>query len=367
MKLKVNKIASVTKNIPLDEFVEISKEVTPEPGAVIAVVALEEKAVYDQLELTCGRMCKIIKGDIIIGALGSRMALEGFVGRIPKKIERGDVLHILNLGGVIGKGTSSSLEYGKPLQVEVLGSVLVNGEKANIHRNYVAEKENLETSAPIVLVSATGMNSGKTAVTCKTIQQLYFKGYRICAAKVTGISLLRDTLNMEDNGAQKTLSISDAGLPSTVDVPKERLRRCVKGILYELNKEKPDIILVELGDGIEGRYGVQYILSDSEIMNFVKCNVVCAGDLIGARGAVSILKEKYGIVPDIISGPVTDNSVGINYIKKTLKTNAANAIKNGKQLAALVEEKVFRDLPQKHSDDAQTKEIQEFIEEEKEF
>lgn len=337
----MNKVSSVVKNISIGEQVELSTDIKSISGQVIVVKALEEKAVYDKLELTSGRMCKVIKDDIIVGALGSRRALEGFVGRLPKQVKKGDILHLLNLGGVIGKGVSLNLEYGRPLAVEVLGSLLIKGSAVNISQYALTPKDTLDSSAPIVLVSATGMNSGKTQVTTSLIQHLYFKGYKVCAAKVTGISLLRDTLDMYDNGAFRTLSLTDCGLSSTALLKPEKVSSAAKGILYELNNSNPDVIVVEVGDGIEGKYGVQAILSDSEIIKHVRCNVVCARSLVGAFGAQRILMEKYKIHPDIISGPVTDNSVGVDYIKQNLRCEACNAIKNGEKLAELVKASVF--------------------------
>ena len=121
MKIKVHKLASVVYRLGLPTEIEISRMVEARTGNVLVVRALEEKRVYDVLELTTGRMAHISQGDVIVGALGSRAALRGFCGRVPEKLAAGDRIHILNLGGVLGECTSENSDVGKPLTVEVLG------------------------------------------------------------------------------------------------------------------------------------------------------------------------------------------------------------------------------------------------------
>ncbi len=334
--MKVDKIASVTKNVPLTNEIQIGDKIKSEIGSLIVVEALEEKSVYNKLELVSGRMSKIIKGNIIIGVLGERKAQGGFVGVVPKKITNGDTLNILNLGGVIGKSISGNIDVGTALKVKVLGTVLLNGKPVNI-KDYSLNSNSLKASAPIIMISATGMNSGKTTAACKIIKYLHYKGYKIAAAKLTGVGLLRDTLDMHDNGAAKTMSFLDAGLPSTVNVSKDQLVKSCNSIIKELNKVKSDYIVIELGDGLLGEYGVKHILSDKSLMKFVKNHVVCANDLVGAKGSCELFNDRDMKI-DILTGPVTDTSVGIEYINNMLNTKAANAQVNGKKLANLIEE-----------------------------
>ena len=56
MKLLLDKIGSVTKNCGLSQEVEITKNIVCKEGAVIAVKVLEDKKIYNQLELVSGRM-----------------------------------------------------------------------------------------------------------------------------------------------------------------------------------------------------------------------------------------------------------------------------------------------------------------------
>jgi hypothetical protein len=335
MLVKLDKIASVTARVGLGSDVEVGDIVVAERGAVVVVEALEEKDVYGELELLGGRLARIIKGDLIAGVLGERQALKGFVGSIPERIEPGDVLHILNMGGVIGRCHSANADFGQPLRVRVLGSAMMDGEPANIARHAVAWRTTLHESAPIILISGTCMNAGKTTAACEVIRVLRSRGYRLAAAKLAGVATQRDILNMLDHGAISAMSFSDAGLPSTTHtdiciVP------AAKGILAALNEDNPDAIVVEFGDGIMGHYGVDLLLKDRELMGHVKAHVLCANDLVAAWGGILYL-EGMGVHIDCISGPATDNSAGIDYIENRFGKRAVNGRVDPVALADIVD------------------------------
>ena len=338
MQITLDKTASVVGRVALGRRIEIADYVVASRGALVAVQALEEKSVYGELELVGGRMARIIKGDVIVGALGERQALKGFVGHIPQRIAPGDVLHVLNMGGVIGKCSSANAEVGQPLRVRVLGAVLVDGEPANIADNAVPWRDHLPRSAPIVLLSGSCMNSGKTTVACEVIRVLKSRGYRLAAAKIAGVATQRDLLNMQDHGAVCAMSFSDAGLPSTTHTDT-CIVPAAKGILAELNGCEPDAIVVELGDGIMGHYGVDLLLKDAQLMSHVKAHILCANDLVAAWGGLQYLAQ-LGVHVDCVSGPATDNSAGIDYIEGRFGKPAANGRNAPEQLADIVESRL---------------------------
>lgn len=339
MKVRVHKVASVTVNLKLGKEIEIVADIDARPGVVVVVKALREKSVYDKLELDTGRMAHIGKGDIIVGALGQRRALRGFVGEVPEQIRAGDRLHILNLGGVVGRCVSDNPDLGRPLEVEVMG-MAVNGDGAplDISAGAIAPTETYDPVSPIILVTGTCMDSGKTFAACEIIQKLTQRGRRVAAVKLTGVACLRDVLNMQDHGATIGYSFLDAGLPSTVDV--EGINRVSKGLLSHVANQDTDVTVVELGDGIIGEYGAREVLRDSEILAASKAIVLCANDLVGAWGAVEWMRRE-GVRIDVMSGPATDNEVGVRYISRELMVPAVNARNDPHKLAKLVEDLVF--------------------------
>ena len=308
-------------------------------GDVVAVRALTDSATYNQLELPTGRLAKINPGDVIVGALGSRRALKGFVGDVPGEVGAGERLHLLNMGGVIGccKGHHSSLSDA--IEVEVLGFVVgEDGGPRNISDAALPLSESLpEGCAPLVIVAGACMNSGKTFAATEIVRQATRAGLRVAAAKLSGVAALRDTLNMADHGAVATASFLDCGLPSTVGVGD--LAPVAKAIIARLNESAPDLVVVELGDGILGGYSVESVFDDEELRAATAAVVFCASDYVGAWGGIELLRRR-GIGVDVVAGSVTDSRMGEDYIASEFGVPAGNAKRDGVRLFELIREKV---------------------------
>ncbi len=341
MKVRTHKIASVVARLDLPQTVEISRIVEAQVGQVLVVRALEEKRVYDVVELTSGRMAHVSKGDVLVGALGRRDALRGFVGRVPASIKAGDTLHLLNLGGVLGEVVSENKDVGHPLRVEVLGMVVRGGRGVNIADAALAEPPSDTSTPPVIVVSGTCMNSGKTLAACQAISGLTQRGYAVGGVKLTGVAARRDLLNMEDHGAAASLSFVDCGLPSTSGVADlgGMALKLLRSVEHTTASEL-DVIVAEMGDGIIGCYGVDSILQDDRFKPLIRAHVLCANDLVAAWGGTKWL-EARGLGVDVVAGPATDNSVGERYVTDELGLAAANARTNPDVFVDLVEAAAF--------------------------
>jgi hypothetical protein len=337
VRITLDKIGSSTARLCLPREVEITPHVEAKEGNVLAVRALMEKSVYDRLELTTGRMAKINKGDVMAGTLGYRRALKGFVGTIPDSIHAGDTIHVLNLGGVLGVCIGKNPDVGSPLEVEVLGSVMLDGKLANISQNALPPREDLPACPPLVVVAGTCMSAGKTVAASEIVKRFAQSGARVAAAKLSGVAALKDTLDMEDHGAFATLSFLDCGLPSTARVSD--LAPYARAILAELAARHPDVIVLELGDGILGDYHVNSFFEHDDLVRATKAVVMCANDLVAAWGAKRLMEE-WRIPITVVSGPVTDNQTGTDYIGRELHLPAANAKNDGRSLFGIVSKQI---------------------------
>ncbi|HVG20589.1 MAG TPA: hypothetical protein VNI02_16185 [Blastocatellia bacterium] len=335
--VRVDKIASSTVNLGLTHELEVTESCEARAGNVVIVRTLTDNATYNTLELVTGRMAKINPGDIIAGVLGYRRALKGFIGDVPASVRAGDRLHLLNLGGLIGQCLGHHHSLNNAIEVEVIGMPVRDGHLMNIAERAIAVRQSIDVTTPLVLVAGTCMNSGKTYAATEIIKHLARAGMRVAAAKLAGVACLRDTLNMQDHGAIKTLSFLDCGLPSTVGLSD--LAPVAKGVIARLNEERPDCIVVELGDGLLGGYGVDTIFHDEQLMRSTAALVFCANDFVGAWGGRELLRAR-GVEIDVVSGPVTDSRMGADYVKSELGILAANAVNEGKLLASLVKERV---------------------------
>jgi len=339
----VDKVSSVAQSSNLGHELRLSDEIPCEEGILIAARVLNNKTRYNQLELTSGRMATVNQGDIIVGALGHRNALLGYSGHLPHKLNVGDVVQILNLGGVLGICDSANPDVGEPFDCEVLGTVLhfpFLGERIGVAARVGAKRLEanpvLNTAGvPVVALAGTCMDSGKTAAACAVVGRLRHRGWNVSACKATGVSLRRDILAMEDAGAGETMIFSDLGIVTTTAKNGPALTRT---LLTSLARQQPDVIVLELGDGLLGAYGVDAILSDKAIRDSFAAVILCANDPVAAWGGTRILREQYDIKPTVVTGPATDNAVGITQIDEKLGLRAINAMTNGAALGDLIAE-----------------------------
>ena len=337
----VDKVASVAQHSELGHELRVSADIPCEEGVLVAVRVLNNKTRYNQLELTSGRMAAVNQGDVVVGALGHRKALRGYSGHLPSELRPGDIVQLLNIGGVLGICDSANPDVGPPFECEVLGTVLhfpYLGERIGVPARAGASTLNSEIvlntgAVPVVALAGTCMDSGKTAASCAIVGRLRHLGLRVSACKATGVSLRRDILAMEDAGASETMIFSDLGIVTTTADNGPAL---TKSLLSSLAMNKPDVIVLELGDGLLGAYGVEAILSDASIRDAMTAVILCANDPVSAWGGARILREQFNIEPAVVTGPATDNDVGVDQIVERMSLPAINALSNGVALGDLV-------------------------------
>ena len=317
-RITVDKIASSTRNLKLSRTLTLSDEIVCEEGSVVAVRVIGEKSTYNQLEDVNGRWMTLHDGDLIVGVLGKRQALHGYEGVMPKSLSVGERINMLNIGGVMGNCISYNPDVGKPFELEVLGQVLVFpefqsrlGTPAHVRVGAITGYSEA-IKIPIIYIVGTCMNSGKTFAACAIVRALHQAGLRVGGAKLTGISLMRDTLSMYDHGAELIADFTDAGIVCSAPAHAAKTARIV---LSELANRGMDVIVAETGDGIMGEYGVQAILADPELRELGAVFALCANDPVGVAGGVAHMRDAFGINVDLVCGPATDNAVGQRFVR----------------------------------------------------
>ena len=298
----VDKIASITQACALGHELRIDDAIPAEEGVVIVAEVLTNKSTYNTLELTSGRMAKVAKGDIVVGALGPRKALFGYSGHVPKSVKPGDIIQMLNIGGVMGICDSATPDKGKPFDLRVMGVVLqfpYLGERigvpARVGFRKLDQAATLDTAGvPVVALAGTCMEAGKTAAAAAIIARMRHRGLVVDAFKATGVSLRRDIMAFEDAGARKTTLFTDLGVITTSRATGPALTRTM---LTQLATGKPDVIVFELGDGLLGSYGVDAILECEDIRKALTAVVLSANDPVAAWGGVKLLRERFHVDP----------------------------------------------------------------------
>jgi hypothetical protein len=333
----LDKIASVTLRLALDRNAVLGEDIPAVAGTVIAARVKNAKTTYNTLEDVHGRMVALHPGDIIAGALGHRDALYGFSGHVPAAVKPGDTLQLLNLGGVIGTGAEAAPGIGEPFALEVLGSVLEFpylgtrvGLPANIARAALPRAPLPADLPPILALVGTCMDAGKTTAASVIIGELTRSGARVAAGKLTGVSLRRDVLQMADCGAEPTAIFTDFGVVTT---DESSALSAAHALVAYLADSEPDLIVLEMGDGLLGTYGVHALLGDPALRGTLRAVVLCAQDPVGAWGGQALLRDRYGLEITAISGRVTDTPVGVRFCRERLGVAAWNALRDGHRLA----------------------------------
>jgi len=181
----------------------------------------------------------------------------------------------------------------------------------------------------VVALAGTCMEAGKTAAACAIVSRMRHRGLAVNAFKATGVSLRRDILAMEDAGARRSMIFTDLGVVTTTAATGPALTRTM---LSEMTQDKPDVVVFELGDGILGAYGVEAILSAPDIRRVLSAVILSANDPVAAWGGVKLLRERFDIEPCAVTGPATDNAVGVRIIEEQMGVRARNALTAGAEL-----------------------------------
>ncbi|MAE28602.1 MAG: hypothetical protein QF724_05570 [Planctomycetota bacterium] len=337
----LDKIASVTWRLGLHPNAVLGTQIPARAGTIVAARVLRAETVYDTLEDVHGRRVRLYPGDVIAGALGQRDALHGFSGRVPTQVSVGDQLQLLNAGGVLGTGAERHPALGEPFTVEVLGSILAfpgldrsDGRPARVEDGALEHLPLPATCPPVLALVGTSMDSGKTTAASVIISELTRRGLSVAAGKLTGVSLRRDILAMADCGAAPVSLFTDFGVVTTT--PHNAVESG-RALLAHLADSDPDVIVLEMGDGLLGTYGVHSLLEDAAFRAKLTAITLCAVDPVGAWGATQLMEQRYGLRPTAVTGPVTDTPVGRGYCQEQLGLSAANALgQAGELIGALL-------------------------------
>ncbi|MCB9556773.1 MAG: hypothetical protein H6707_11770 [Deltaproteobacteria bacterium] len=332
LRVRPDKIASVCTPFKLGPYLAVAPTPVAERGVAVVGRVLTVSAQYGHIELRSGRPAVLVPGDIIVGVLGARAALRGFCGDVPDAVERGDILWLLNKGGVIGKSAGATVGLGEPIQLEVIGTPVRDGKPLRLSDYAIKPAPLPDPLPPVLVVGATCMHAGKTTAAGVITHHLTRRGIKVHAGKATGVAALADLMSFSDNGAVTTLSFVDAGLPSTCNY--EDVPTTTRTLLAHLAQDNPDVIVLELGDGLLGAYGVDDIIADSGLTRTFRAAIVAANDIIGGLAASERLRAA-GINVAAITGPATDNEAGRRKLAQ-LGFAAANTFHQPGELCTLV-------------------------------
>jgi len=186
-------------------------------------------------------------------------------------------------------------------------------------KDFVEPVADVQFDLPTVLIIGTSMSAGKTTVGKLIARQLSRTGLRVAAVKLTGAGRFRDTLAMQDAGADDIFDFVDGGLPSTVCSPTE-YRQALSVVFQKLVDAAPDVVIAEAGASPLEPYSGDVLID--EIREQVKFTVLCATDPYAVVGVT----QGFGFQPDLVAGIATTTSAAVKLVTKLTGIPALNLL-----------------------------------------
>jgi hypothetical protein len=274
--------------------------------------------------------------DLFVAVFGNRYATDAMEAEV-----RGlDDLSLLTSAGMIGTVKNLHQEYGRPTRVSFLGYISdEKGMRVNLKELKFLPSIPKGTVKNLILVVGTGMNSGKTTCAAKLIKHLHRTGYSVASCKVTGSVSNRDRDEMRSASAKPVIDFSDYGFPSTYLSSREELVGLFNLILARLEKSNPDVVVMEVADGILQRETAS-LLSEPSVRRTVKGVVLAADSALSALYAVDRLKESgYNLIG--VTGKFTSAPLYVREFAENCDVPVGASTGSGKALGELVAKHVF--------------------------
>lgn len=281
--------------------------VVPQAGDVV-LARVREIGQHLRIERPDSRKASLFEGDEILVAYGDRYAPDQFEAQVPANL---GLTHLVAAGGLAGTVISAHARMGAPTVIEPLGLLADARGTMTLRRCApfaVVAPEDAQTmrrvGKPLVIgVLGTSMNSGKTTTVASIVRGLTRAGLAVAAGKVTGTGAGGDPMLFQDSGASRVLDFTDFGYGSTYRLGHEQVRSLLVSLICELAATGPDVIVVEVADGLyQGE--TARLVRDPLFRQHVDKVVFAAGEALGALAGQFLLTQ-WGLPPVAISGLLT--------------------------------------------------------------
>ena len=272
---------------------------------------------HSSLENKSARIHMINHGTKAIFVFGNRYAPDYYEGLVPTEML--EEVDLIARSGLVGLVKTKNSIRKDPTRVRILGYVRdADGNVLNTRSYPMIEPKTKEKKYPrskMILVCGTSMNSGKSAAAIASCWALATMGYSVRASKITGTASLKDILHMNDAGASPYADFTFFGYPSTYLLPEEDLTNIFNLLDLKYANVARNFWVVELADGIIQRE-TAFLLETSEVKSRIHKLIFCAIDAFGAIGGLEILKTKFDLVPDAISGICSSSPLHIRELSQ---------------------------------------------------
>ncbi|MDQ3303296.1 MAG: DUF1611 domain-containing protein [Actinomycetota bacterium] len=308
------KVGFATRAVPLEEMVSLEDAArAPEVGDLVMTEVLRIGR-HAKLETQDGRTMNIFPGDRVLVAFGHRYAPDQYEGYVPNEpVEECD---LLSVGGVVGEVASRHDSMAAPTRLRVMGAVCDGDGRPLNTRSFglpsvlrSATDGVRKSSAEVILVIGSSMNSGKTTTVGTIARALSRAGFEVAAGKMTGTAAGKDGRFFESCGARPVVDFTAAGYPSTYMLGREELLSLYHSILSRLHASNPDYIIVEIADGVFQRETRMMIESEA-VLDTVDHLVFAAPDSLSTESGVRFARER-GLPLRATTGAITQSDLAV--------------------------------------------------------
>lgn len=285
----------------VQHYVRLDK--LPEAGDVV-YGEVKSVGLHSTLENKEGRIHAINTGSRAIFVFGNRYAPDHYEAVVPDHIAR--EVDMLARSGVIGLVRRKNANVKDPTRVTIRGYVcdpgghVLNTRRFPIIRDPKASRKTARR-ARMILVVGTSMNSGKSLAAASVCWALTAMGHKVRGSKITGTASLKDILHMEDAGASPVADFTYFGHPSTYLLSRHELLDIFNKLDLKYANNPSNFWVAEIADGILQRETAM-LLESKEVTSRIHRLVFAAADALGAIAGVDILRSRYNLSPDAISG-----------------------------------------------------------------
>ncbi|MDG6995129.1 MAG: DUF1611 domain-containing protein [Nitrososphaerota archaeon] len=293
----------------------------------LALLKVESIGYHDTIVSSGNSKIRIYPGDLIVGVFGNRYATDAYEGLITGT----NNLSLLTAGGMVGTVVSKHKDIEKPTSLSFIGYIMDGiGQRINTKKLKFRTEVPIDRPEKLIVVVGTGMNTGKTTVSRKLVRSLSEQGFKVAACKLTGSVSNRDQDELRSAGAKFVADFSDYGFPSTYLSSKNELIDLFNTMMSDVQKSEPDIVVMEIADGVIQRETTM-ILEDPSFRRMVNKIVLAAESSLSGLHAVNLIKA-LGYSVACVSGKMTSSPL---YVKEFQSISAVPVISSADQSRSL--------------------------------
>jgi hypothetical protein len=320
-----------TRLINNSEFYVEKSPVSKPVSGDLGLFRIKEIGYHQNLITKDDKKLRLYENDLFVGVFGNRYATDAFEGRVGKL----NKISLLTAAGMVGTVRSRHRSIKRSTKLAFVG-LLVDKNDNRLNLKELFFHKSLPKSFPknLILVVGSGMNSGKTTTASKLINGLSKEGIKVSACKLTGSVSNRDKNELFSASADFVTDFSDYGFPSTYLCKKEELLNLFKTMLSDIEKRSPDIIVMEIADGILQRE-TKMLLTHKEMHDHTK------GILLAAESAPSALfssnqLQQWGYEIIAVSGAITSSPLSSQEFIENSEIPLISSVGSGTDLSESV-------------------------------